>query len=45
MKNFGKTLMAVGLILMFIGSCAKGMEKEEQWYEENGYQQVYGSGE
>ena len=45
MKKLGKILMAIGLILMFISACVKGIEKEEQWYAENGYTQVYGSGE
>lgn len=45
MKKLGKILMAVGILLILIGACVKGIEKEEQWYEENGYHQVYGSGE
>ena len=45
MKKLGKILMAVGILLILIGAFEYGIEKEERWYAENGYQQVYGSGE
>ena len=45
MKKLGLILMVVGMLLMFISAFGYGIEKENRWYEENGYTQVYGSGE